>query len=87
MERRRKASLTSDLEQGLLQAHLSFWHFFFSVIAAHVRLLKLDATSLLTSSMLVNNHLPFCIERLVKPRGSFPSTKSPFLMENRNPDA
>jgi hypothetical protein len=87
MEGRRKTSLTNGSEQGLLQAHLSSWHFFSSVIAAHVYLLLLDTTSLLTSSMLVNNHLPFCIDKLVKPQGSFPSTKSPFLMENRNPDA
>jgi hypothetical protein len=85
----KKAQPTNDSEQGLLRGHPSSWHFFFSVIAGHVSryLLTLVETSLLTSSMLVKNHLPLRIDKLVKPQGSFPSTRSPFLMENRNPDS
>lgn len=60
---------------------------FFLKLQTSMSSLMLEASSLLTNSMLVNNHLPFCIDTLVKPQGSFSSTRSPFLIENRNPDS
>jgi hypothetical protein len=51
----------------------------FFCVFERFELINVGSVFILTNSIVVNDHFPLCTDGLMKPQGSLPSTRSPFL--------